>query len=116
MAYRPQRPGGSVKPVLQCRQQLAITNDDTGCNIDEVCLQLKKWLVYGYGVACGCPELDPVAAAGPADAAGPDCRARKRHMALKAKKLTANPTEEDLAKLPIGPGQFSTAELDIFRR
>ena len=116
MAYRPQRPDGSVKPVLQCRQQLAITNDDTGCNIDEVCLQLKKWLVYGYGVACGCPELDPVAAAGPADAAGPDCRARKRHMALKAKKLTANPTEEDLAKLPIGPGQFSTAELDIFRR
>ena len=42
---RPKFADGNPKPLIPCRQQVGVVNDETGDNIEETILQLKRgWL------------------------------------------------------------------------
>jgi hypothetical protein len=122
--YRPRLRNGREEPLLPCRQQVRICSDETGDNIDEVVLQLKRWLALGYNPCydCDCEEMRSIV--GPSrdgdDAAGPGparraCQSRKKHMTLRATTLTRSLTSEELDFISTGLGNFNPDELDCLR-
>ena len=113
--HRTSYPDGRPKPLVPCRRNLVIKQDETGDDCMDLMLKLKHWVCLGYELDCPCPEMDPALAGDECIPAGPNCTARSAHMKINPRGLSGKCDASLIAKLPLGPGQFEASELECLR-